>query len=132
MRDECDRMSAEGPEEVEYTLVFPGGLRVRTRWAFQFQVTETTQLRHGAPAPRAGVGGAGTMARGWDYEVAVIGGGPGGSSAAAHLARKGHRVLLLERDTFPRFHIGESQVPWSNEVFGALGCAEAMSAAGFV
>lgn len=72
------------------------------------------------------------MARGWDYEVAVIGGGPGGSSAAAHLARKGHRVLLLERDTFPRFHIGESQVPWSNEVFEALGCTEAMAAAGFV
>ena len=72
------------------------------------------------------------MARDWDFEVAVIGGGPGGSAAAAHLARKGHHVLVLERDTFPRFHIGESQLPWSNEVFRTLGCEDAMARAGFV
>jgi FADH2-dependent halogenase len=72
------------------------------------------------------------MTRGWDYEVAVIGGGPGGSSAAAQLARKGHRVLLLERETFPRFHIGESQLPWSNEVFRTLGCEDLVQEAGFV
>ena len=72
------------------------------------------------------------MTRGWDYEVAVIGGGPGGSSAAAQLARKGHRVLLLERETFPRFHIGESQLPWSNEVFRTLGCEDLVLEAGFV
>jgi flavin-dependent dehydrogenase len=72
------------------------------------------------------------MTRGWDYEVAVIGGGPGGSSAAAQLARKGHRVLLLERETFPRFHIGESQLPWSNEIFRTLGCEDLVLEAGFV
>ena len=72
------------------------------------------------------------MTRGWDYEVAVIGGGPGGSSAAAQLARKGHRVLLLERETFPRVHIGESQLPWSNEIFRALGCEDLVQEAGFV
>jgi flavin-dependent dehydrogenase len=69
---------------------------------------------------------------GWDFDVAVIGGGPGGSSAATALARRRRRVLLLEREQFPRFHIGESQLPWSNEVFGALGARETIAAGGFV
>jgi FADH2-dependent halogenase len=69
---------------------------------------------------------------GWDFDVAVIGGGPGGSSAATALARAGRTVVLLERERFPRFHIGESQLPWSNEVFRALGVQEAIAAAGFV
>jgi FADH2-dependent halogenase len=68
----------------------------------------------------------------WDFDVVVIGGGPGGSSAATALARLGRRVLLLEREPFPRFHIGESQLPWSNEVFQALGVHETIAAAGFV
>ena len=73
-----------------------------------------------------------TTTNGWDYEIAVIGGGPGGSSAATALARRGHSVIVLERDIFPRFHIGESQLPWSNEVFQALGVEEKIAAAGFV
>ena len=68
----------------------------------------------------------------WDFDVAVIGGGPGGSSTATALARHGRTVLLLERDRFPRFHIGESQLPWSNEVFRALGVEETIAEAGFV
>lgn len=68
----------------------------------------------------------------WDYDVAVIGGGPGGSSAGTALARRGRRVLLLERERFPRFHIGESQLPWSNEVFRELGVEQAIAEAGFV
>ncbi len=66
------------------------------------------------------------------YDVAVIGGGPGGASAATALARRGRRVLLLERDRFPRFHIGESQLPWMNGVLEALGAREAVARAGFV
>ena len=38
----------------------------------------------------------------WDADVIVVGAGPAGSSAAADLARRGHRVLLLERASFPR------------------------------
>jgi flavin-dependent dehydrogenase len=68
----------------------------------------------------------------WDFDAAVIGGGPGGSSTATALARLGRRVLLLERDRFPRFHIGESQLPWTNEVFRALGVHDTVAAAGFV
>jgi flavin-dependent dehydrogenase len=69
---------------------------------------------------------------GWDFDVAVVGGGPGGSSAATALARRGRSVVLLERERFPRFHIGESQLPWSNEVLRTLGVEEAIAAAGFV
>lgn len=71
------------------------------------------------------------MDRAWDYEVVVIGGGPAGSASAAHLARKGHKVLLVEREVFPRFHIGESQLPWSNEILRILGVEEAIQAVGF-
>ena len=68
----------------------------------------------------------------WDFDAVVVGGGPGGSSAAAALARHGRRVLVLEREQFPRFHIGESQLPWSNEIFRALGVYDTVAAAGFV
>ncbi len=66
-----------------------------------------------------------------DYEVAVIGGGPAGASAAAMLARRGRRVALFERDRFPRFHIGESLLATSNEFFEQLGCRDKVVAAGF-
>ncbi|MEY2395990.1 MAG: hypothetical protein QOF94_2335, partial [Acidobacteriaceae bacterium] len=41
------------------------------------------------------------------YDIDIIGGGPAGSTAAALLARAGRRVVLFEREKFPRFHIGE-------------------------
>ncbi len=55
------------------------------------------------------------------YDVIVAGAGPAGATAATLLAQYGHRVLMLERDRHPRFHIGESMLPMSAPVFDRLG-----------
>ena len=65
-------------------------------------------------------------------DVIVIGGGPGGSTTATMLARKGLRVLLLERDRFPRDHVGESLLPASMPVLQELGVLSAVQQAGFL
>ena len=72
------------------------------------------------------------MIQSWDFDVAVVGGGPAGAAAASVLARSDRRVLVLERERFPRFHIGESQVPWIHEVLARIGVDKAVAAAGFV
>ena len=54
-------------------------------------------------------------------DVIVIGGGPAGSTAATLLARQGFEVTLLERERFPRFQIGESLLPYNNDLFARLG-----------
>ena len=46
------------------------------------------------------------------YDVIVVGGGPAGSTTGALLAEKGHDVLILEKEKFPRYHVGESLMPF--------------------
>lgn len=67
-----------------------------------------------------------------EYEAIVIGGGPAGSTASAILAQHGHRVLLLERDKFPRYHIGESLLPFTFYPLQRLGLIDAMRQSAFV
>lgn len=65
------------------------------------------------------------------YDALIIGGGPGGSTAATYLARSGRRVLVVEKERFPRFHIGESLLPYNRQLFKEMGLLPALEAAGF-
>jgi flavin-dependent dehydrogenase len=67
-----------------------------------------------------------------DCDLLVIGGGPGGSSAAAFGRLRGWSVCLVERQLFPRFHIGESLLPMGNAVLQATGAWPKVVSAGFV
>jgi flavin-dependent dehydrogenase len=63
-------------------------------------------------------------------DVAIIGGGPAGSTAATLLARLGYRVIALEKEHHPRFHIGESLLPMNLPLFERLGVLEKVRAMG--
>jgi flavin-dependent dehydrogenase len=63
-------------------------------------------------------------------DVAVIGGGPGGSTAAILLAKRGYKVIALEKARHPRFHIGESLLPMNLPVFERLGVLDKVRALG--
>jgi flavin-dependent dehydrogenase len=67
-----------------------------------------------------------------DADVIVIGGGPAGSTAASVLARHGRRVLVFEKEKFPRYHIGESLLPFCYPTFERIGVLEKMKASRFV
>ena len=65
-------------------------------------------------------------------DVIIIGAGPAGSAAAAVLAEHGRSVLVLERDKFPRYHIGESLLPFTYYPLKRLGLIEKMRQSAFV
>ncbi len=65
------------------------------------------------------------------YDAIVIGGGPSGSTAAAVLAQKGRKVILLEKEKFPRYHIGESLIPYTYYPLQRIGMIEQMKQSHF-
>jgi flavin-dependent dehydrogenase len=66
------------------------------------------------------------------FDAIIIGGGPAGSCAAAILAEYGHRVVVLEREKFPRYHIGESLIPFTFGPLERIGVIPKMKASHFV
>jgi flavin-dependent dehydrogenase len=67
-----------------------------------------------------------------ELDVITIGAGPAGSTASALLAEKGHRVLVVEREKFPRYHIGESLLPFTYQPLQRLGLIDRMKKSAFV
>src|SRR6476646_259806 len=68
----------------------------------------------------------------FDCDVLVVGGGPSGSTTAALLQRRGYRVIQLEKDRHPRFHIGESLLPCNLPIMEELGVLDKVRALGVV
>lgn len=66
------------------------------------------------------------------WDAIVIGGGPSGSSSATVLADHGHQVLILEREKFPRYHVGESLIPFTYGPLERLGLIPKMKASAFM
>lgn len=67
-----------------------------------------------------------------EFDVVVVGGGPAGSTLAALVAMQGHKVLILEKEKFPRYQIGESLLPSTvHGVCRLLGLTEEIEQAGF-
>jgi 2-polyprenyl-6-methoxyphenol hydroxylase-like FAD-dependent oxidoreductase len=65
-------------------------------------------------------------------EYVVVGGGPAGSVVAGLLALRGHRVLVIEKEKFPRYHIGESLVTGTLPALDELGMRDRFDELGFV
>jgi len=66
-----------------------------------------------------------------EFDVGIIGGGPGGAVAASYLAKAGVKSVILERELFPRQHVGESFVPAINKALTDVGFIDKMDEAGF-
>src|SRR5512134_1155202 len=66
-----------------------------------------------------------------NFDVIIIGGGPSGSTAAATLSQKGRRAVVLEKERFPRYHIGESLIPFCYFPLERTGVLGRIQASGF-
>jgi geranylgeranyl reductase family protein len=67
-----------------------------------------------------------------EYDVIIVGGGPAGSSAASILAREGRKVVLFEKEQFPRHHIGESLMTDTYWTFQRMGFLDKLKESPFV
>jgi flavin-dependent dehydrogenase len=65
------------------------------------------------------------------YDVLVVGGGPAGCASSTALAMHGHKVLLLEKEKFPRYHIGESLLPFGYFPLQRIGMVEKLNKSNF-
>ena len=74
---------------------------------------------------------ASAVSGGESYDCVIIGGGPAGATVATLLADYGHKVLLLEKSTFPRHHVGESLMPETYWTFKRIGMLEKLKASDF-
>ncbi len=66
------------------------------------------------------------------YDVAIVGGGPAGSTAGTFLAKSGRRVVILEKEKFPRFRVGESTLPAIVDILERLGVRSKIDQGGFL
>lgn len=66
------------------------------------------------------------------YDAAIVGGGPAGAATGAQLAKAGKRVIILEKESFPRFSIGESLLPHGNDLLREIGVWDKLEKAGFL
>lgn len=66
------------------------------------------------------------------YDAVIVGAGPAGATAATILAMHGRRVVVLERDAFPRYHVGESLLPFCYPTLNRLGMVDKLNATHFV
>src|ERR1700730_16486839 len=66
------------------------------------------------------------------FDVAIIGGGPAGSSSGTLLAKAGRKVVILEKEKFPRFRIGESMLPACSDTLEKMGVKEKIDRGGFL
>ena len=65
------------------------------------------------------------------YDAVIIGAGPAGTSAAAVLAEKGRRVVIVEKASFPRYRVGESLIPYCWHPLNRLGLVDQLDASGY-
>lgn len=65
-------------------------------------------------------------------DVAIIGGGPAGTTAGVQLSRAGLRVAIIEKEKFPRFCVGESLLPYGNDILKQLGIWDKLESAGYM
>jgi flavin-dependent dehydrogenase len=95
-------------------------------------LAEVVEILPVLPSPASHTEGSPVIQPSSRFDAIIIGGGPGGSSAAAALAMKGRRVVVLEKEKFPRYKIGESLIPYCYFPLERIGMIPKLQRSGFV